>query len=161
MEDESGARYSDRSARFTLHDETADGSPIRLRGDELDLYMEFQDELYRTIRASVFATPETVADACSFAWLQFLRYQPPRDGAWKGWMVTTAQREAWRLRAIENRDRDLTDAEVKGVLPIDPRDRFAERVAFDSALQQLKRLPPELQRVVLIRCPGLEEGRGG
>jgi DNA-directed RNA polymerase specialized sigma24 family protein len=124
---------------------------IRLRGDELDRYIEFHEELYRTIRHLVFSTPETAADACSFAWLQFLRYQPPRDGNWKGWMVTTAQREAWRLTAIEWRDRDLTEAEVKGALPIDPRDRFAERVAFDAALQQLKKLPPALQRVVLIR----------
>ena len=134
---------------------------IRLRGDELDLYAEFHDELYRTIRGLVFAGPETAADACSFAWLQFLRYQPDRESNWKGWMVTTAKREAWRLNAIERRNRDLTEAEVAGVLPIDPNDRFAESVAFDAALQQLKRLPPELQPVVLIRSPGLEDGRGG
>lgn len=151
VDDETGARHSEEPAPLTLHDDGPDGRPIRLRGDELDRYIEFHDELYRTIRGMVFATPESVADACSFAWLQFLRYQPPREGNWKGWMVTTAQREAWRLRAIELRDRDLTEAEVKGVLPIDPRDRFAERVAFDAALQQLRRLPPELQRVVLIR----------
>jgi DNA-directed RNA polymerase specialized sigma24 family protein len=124
---------------------------LHLRGDELDLYAGFHDELYRTIRAVVFSSRETAADACSFAWLQFLRYQPDRESNWKGWMVTTAQREAWRLNAIEMRNRDLTEAEVTGVLPVDPNDHFAERVAFDAALQQLKRLPPELQRVVLVR----------
>jgi DNA-directed RNA polymerase specialized sigma24 family protein len=124
---------------------------IQIRGDELDLYAEFHEELYRTIRALVFSSPETAADACSFAWLQFLRYQPDRESPWKGWMVTTAQHEAWRLNAIERRNRDFTEAEVKGILPVDPNDRFAERVAFDAALQQLKRLPLELQRVVLIR----------
>ena len=33
----------------------------------------------------------------------------------------------------------------------DPRDRYDERIRFDAALKELRKLPPALQRVVLIR----------
>ena len=92
-----------------------DEPPIRLRGDELDLYGEFHAELWRTIRATVRAPIETIDDACSFAWMQFLRYQPDRDASWQGWLVTTAQREAWRLNAIEWRERDFTHDEFLAI----------------------------------------------
>ena len=95
----SGDNDRDRPGRLTFTpagDASGAGQSetIRLRGDELDLYAEFHDELYRTVRGLVFSGPETAADACSFAWLQFLRYQPDRESNWKGWMVTTAKREA-------------------------------------------------------------------
>jgi hypothetical protein len=47
------------------------GAPIGLRGDELDLYMEFHRELFQDVRRTVNTSIETVADACSFAWVQF------------------------------------------------------------------------------------------
>ena len=128
-----------------------DEPPLRLRGDELDLYGEFHAELWRTIRATVRAPIETIDDACSFAWMQFLRDQPDRDASWRGWLVTTAQREAWRLNAIEWRDRDFSHNEFLSNRQVDPRDRYDGADRFDAALQQLKKLPPELQRVVLIR----------
>ena len=123
-----------------------DVAGIRLRGDELDRYIEFHEELYRTIRHLVFSTPETSADACSFAWLQFLRYQPPRGGNWKGWMVTTAQREAWRLTAIEWRDRDLSEAEVKA------RCRSTRAIASRSAWRSTLRC--KSSRSCRRRCSG-------
>ena len=107
-----GSDDRDRPGQLTITLDDDAGRPgepetLHLRGDELDLYTEFHDELYRTIRSMVFSSRETAADACSFAWLQFLRYQPDRESNWKGWMVTTAKHEAWRLNAIEQRNRDL------------------------------------------------------
>jgi hypothetical protein len=79
--------------------ETEPDPRVRFRGDELDLYAEFHPELLRMLRANVRCAPEDIDDAASFAWVQFLRYQPSRDNAWKGWLYRTAQREAWRLNA--------------------------------------------------------------
>jgi len=35
--------------------------------------------------------------------------------------------------------------------PIDPRDRLSERVEFQAAMQELRKLPPLLQEVVVVR----------
>jgi DNA-directed RNA polymerase specialized sigma24 family protein len=35
--------------------------------------------------------------------------------------------------------------------PIDPRDRYEERLDFAAALQELRKLPPQMQEVILIR----------
>jgi hypothetical protein len=43
------------------------------------------------------------------------------------------------------------DPDRKLVVQPDPRDRYDERIRFDAALQELTKLPPALQRVVLIR----------
>ena len=40
---------------------------------------------------------------------------------------------------------------ASSIVQPDPRDRYDERIRFDAALQELKKLPPALQRVVLIR----------
>jgi hypothetical protein len=76
---------NDGGSRYLERDATA----IRLRGDELDRYIEFHEELYRTIRHLVFSTPETAADACSFAWLQFFAASR---------LATAAGRVGWSRR---------------------------------------------------------------
>jgi DNA-directed RNA polymerase specialized sigma24 family protein len=70
--------------------------------------------------------------------MEFLRHQPDRDGGWKAWLVTTAQREAWKL---DGKERAHTGFEVEGRddgltrEPADPRDvvgiRFELRFALD------------------------------
>jgi DNA-directed RNA polymerase specialized sigma24 family protein len=97
---------------------------------------------------------ENAEDACAHAWLKFLQRQPDRDGQrWKGWLYVTAKREAWRLNALEFKERE--DLPAPGapdlVDPIDPRDRLSERVEFQAALQELRKLPPLLQEVVVVR----------
>jgi len=52
----------------------------------------------------VNTSPDIVDDACNFAWMEFMRCQPDRDRNWRSWLVTTAQREAWRLHADDTRD---------------------------------------------------------
>ena len=70
--------------------------------------------------------------------MQFLRYQPERDRQWRGWLVRTAQCEAWRLTAprpevpFVGYD-DLTPGAESE--PADPRDRLEERLEFHAALQ--------------------------
>ena len=83
----------------TAAESEADEPPIRFRGDEPELYLEFNHQLVKMLSAAVRAAPEDVEDAASFAWVQFFRHQPDRDGQWKGWLFRTAQRESWRLTA--------------------------------------------------------------
>ena len=84
------------------------------------------------------ASWEVIEDACSFAWVEFFRYQPDRDRSWKGWLVTVARREAWRLNALDLREREAVRGEDLPVEPIDPRDRHAEILEFRAAIDELK-----------------------
>jgi hypothetical protein len=55
----------------TTADPGGDEPPIRFRGDEPELYLEFNHELVKNIAAAVRATPQDIEDACQFAWIQF------------------------------------------------------------------------------------------
>ena len=59
------------------------------------------------LRATVNSSLETADDACAFAWVQFMREQPDREQSWRGWLFRVAQREAWRLNALEWQERDF------------------------------------------------------
>ena len=101
-----------------------------------------------------YVSHENAEDACAHAWLKFLQRQPDRDGdRWKGWLYVTAKREAWKLNALEFKEReDLPASGAPDIVePIDPRDRLSERVEFQAALQELRKLPPLLQEVVVVR----------
>ena len=50
---------------------------MRFRGDEPELYLAFNHELVKLIERDARAAPEDIEDACSLAWIQFFRYQPP------------------------------------------------------------------------------------
>src|SRR5262249_50384182 len=70
----------------------------QLLGDEAELFRDYNDHLMRQIdRHVTTSSPHTVEDACSFAWAQFLRYQPNRSDNWRGWLFQTAIREAWLI----------------------------------------------------------------
>jgi DNA-directed RNA polymerase specialized sigma24 family protein len=106
------------------------------------------------VRDVQYVSHENAEDACAHAWLKFLQCQPDRDGdRWKGWLYVTAKREAWKLNALEFKERE--DRPIPGasdiVEPVDLRDRLSERVEFQAALQELKKLPPLLQQVVVVR----------
>ena len=96
---------------------------------------------------------ENVEDACAHAWVEFLRHQPDRDhGRWKGWLYVTAMREAWKLNALEFKERaDIRQDDVADVDLVDPHDRLSGRLEFQAALQELRKLPPLLQEVVVVR----------
>lgn len=126
-------------------------SPIRFRGDELDLYAEFHFELLRKVQSRVNTSRENVDDACAFAWVQFFAHQPDRDGAWKSWLYRVATHEAFTLDKLGRREADLVGDRAQDIDVADPRDRPAERDEFLSAMQELQRLPPRLQQLVLLR----------
>ena len=59
-------------------EEGGDEPPIRFRGDELDLSAEFHFAVVMKVQRAVVTPPEVVADACSYAWVEFLKHQPER-----------------------------------------------------------------------------------
>ena len=117
----------------TTADPDGDEPPLRLRGDELDLYGGFHAELGRSINRAVNASWETVDDACAFAWLEFLRVQPNRHENWRGWLFRTAQREAWRLSALEWKERETQGA---GGLASSRIPSIGTRSVWTSGLQE-------------------------
>jgi RNA polymerase sigma factor (sigma-70 family) len=125
--------------------------PVEFRGDELDLYGEFHFELVRKVERRVNTSRENVDDACAFAWMQFFKHQPDRDGEWKGWLYRVATRRAFALDRLDRRDVDLVDDLGHDIELEDPRDRHGERDEFIAAVQELQRLPLRLQRLVLLR----------
>jgi hypothetical protein len=83
---------------------------------------------------------------------RILKHQPDREsGSWRGWLYRTAQHEAWRLNALEWKERSVADSSGEPLEPPDLRDRYEERLEFQAALQELRKLPPQLQQAVLIR----------
>jgi len=124
---------------------------IRFLGDEPDLYLEFNRQLVARVSNVVIAPREDVEDACAFAWVQFFRYQPERDQNWHGWLFRTAQREAWRLTAIRNRDRPLiSTAQDREQIDSDPAVRLQFRENFGEAMAELKQLPKPMREVVFV-----------
>lgn len=75
-------------------DEDRRGDRPRLRGDEADLFREYNRRFVRTVQSRTNAPREIVDDACGFAWQQFMRHQPDRDRNWRSRLLTTAEREA-------------------------------------------------------------------
>ena len=57
-----------------------------LRGDLEAVFARHQPAVKRAVAASVVATDAVVEDACSCAWLAFLRCQPDRASA-RGWLI--------------------------------------------------------------------------
>jgi hypothetical protein len=82
-------------------------SPSML-GDEADLFRDFNPRLVRIVQRRTNAPREIIDDACAYAWQQFLQHQPDRDRGWRAWLVTTAEREAWRLNKVEARNLSLS-----------------------------------------------------
>jgi DNA-directed RNA polymerase specialized sigma24 family protein len=75
------------------------------RGDEAELCRAYNDELLQTVARSVRASsPQTIEDACAFAWAKFMENQPDRDRNWRGWLFRVAQFESWRLERERSHD---------------------------------------------------------
>lgn len=138
--------------------------PLRLQGDESDLYRRHHQELERRVRRLVNTDEDTVRDACAQAWMTFLRAQPRRETVLP-WLTTVAQREAWRIHGASHRHASLDADFALGQLPdpeagaglgrppragepgINPQDLHAE---VTDALALVAELPPR-QATVLVR----------
>jgi hypothetical protein len=54
------------------------------RGDETELYEQFNRRLMLKVAGLVNTSPDIIEDACAFAWVQFMRYQPSRERPARG-----------------------------------------------------------------------------
>ena len=87
-----------------------------------------------------------------------MRYQPDRDGNWRSWLITVAQREAWRL---DGKERGHIGFEVGGRddlirEPADPRDVVAIRSELRSALDALAAVPERRREVKALWVTGFK-----
>jgi RNA polymerase sigma factor (sigma-70 family) len=109
---------------------------VRKQGDETELYAVYAAQLRRIVAHQVRTSSANIDDACAFAWLQMLRYQPGRETL-LGWLVKTGTREAVRLDRRARRDEVFADGvdETHGVVPsIEVRlEVLAAREAITSA----------------------------
>ncbi len=65
-------------------------------GDEAELYAQLATRLTKIVARQVRTSSANIEDACSFAWLQMLRYQPARETV-LAWLIRVGTREAIRL----------------------------------------------------------------
>jgi len=121
------------------------------------MHREYARQLERRVERRARASPETIEDACSFAWLQLLTHtyidlDAPTTERALGWLTQTATREAWRLEARRRRD-GLAD---QVVLERELRLREQTALATDEIVAQRERLAlvapiPERPRRFLLR----------
>ena len=121
-----------------------------LRGDEAQLFRTYEVALHCAVRAKVQAPESLIEDACSFAWLQFLRCQPDRATAFP-WLRLVAVRECWRLSRRERRDAHLE--ELPGFQPPAP-DTVESGVEARRALHTLASLPGRQRRYLTLLVSG-------
>lgn len=138
----------------------ADSSaPPPPRGDEAQLFREFNDDLMRLVNSNVHSSsPQTVEDACAFAWTKFMEHQPDRDQNWRGWLFRTAQREAWAIERALAAVRDPADNHARfgygpGVAP-SAFDDMELQARVEDAISILRGLPERLQHVAMLRALG-------
>src|SRR4051812_26017901 len=127
---------------------------LPLRGDEAQLFDQFDAELRRRVQRDVNTSRANVEDACAFAWLQFLRHQPDRDRAWRAWLVQVARREAYRLSRTEWRAPVPLGSPDDFIEPPDPRADLDQAVEVREALELLGELRPRLRPIAFLRATG-------
>jgi DNA-directed RNA polymerase specialized sigma24 family protein len=135
------------------------GRRPRLVGDEAELFREFNPHFVRILQRRTNVPPEIVDDACAFAWQQFLQHQPDRDRNWRAWLVTTAEREAWRLNDLEAGHASLSIADLEHVGPAgsdvaDDRNHAAIRLRLRDALDAFARLPDRRREIKALQITG-------
>ncbi len=135
---------------FDVHDRT---SPCC---DETTLFAELHPKLARQVRRLVRTSEQNVQDACSFAFLQLLRYQPSREGVFS-WLLTVAVREAVKLDQRGRRDRRLPAREDGVELePVDERANPALWLETLAALEAIAAvgLTARQARIVALHAAG-------
>jgi hypothetical protein len=136
-----------------------EGARPPLRGDEAELFRDFNRQFVRTVQWRTNAPREIVDDACAFAWQQVMRHQPDRDRNWRAWMLTTAEREAWRLREIEASHLSLSvdddETPVAWDVP-DRRDQLAIRMRLREALGALADVPEGRRDIKALQITGFQ-----
>ena len=120
------------------------------------LHAEHARQLEELVARHARATPQTIEDACSYAWMQLLTHPCINvcRPCWSAlaWLTQTAMREAWRLEADRAREELVDDAALERARrrrqDIAPAaDEVADRHARLDLVAQL----PERPRRFLLR----------
>ena len=120
-----------------------------LRGDEPQVFAAHHAALRARVARHVDTRSSNVDDACSFAWLQLLRYQPDRGKALE-WLTTVAIREARRL---DRADRRLARLEAAAE-PCTPSNVLTHEQARE-ALEVVAVLPDRQRQAFALHVAGL------
>jgi RNA polymerase sigma factor (sigma-70 family) len=121
-----------------------------LAGDEGRLFQAHHAQLVRLVASNVNASLHTVEDACAFAWLQLLCYQPDRRHL-LNWLIQVATREVWRLTAQEWR----MAVDLEAVEGSESPESLAEsRISWVQSADAVATLRPDEQRLLLLSAAG-------
>lgn len=132
--------------------------PIRRppqRGDEVELFERYADQLVRTVQGAIGAPIHIAEDACAIAWLQLLRYQPDRDWIF-AWLRVVATRETVRLVKAQTRHAAFEEDPVEPApWHADRRADFELTVEAREALEHIAALTPQQVRIFSLHLAGL------
>jgi RNA polymerase sigma factor (sigma-70 family) len=154
---ESGRVRSPVAARPPRVPNLNDPQPRRTNRDRDPLtiyYARTSDALERYLAREVTAPPELIADACSFAWCQFVRHQDEVDieaGAF-WWLVRTASREAWRL--AKQARREVASGTSMDLPLASTSDDTAEVAEHRMLLREVDTLPARQRQLLLLQAAG-------
>lgn len=117
------------------------------------LYESHATRLQRVVASKVRATPETIEDACGFAWAQLVAHtevDPASSGAY-GWLIMVAVREVWNLtgRAIP-----ADDVEVESIGTLDNSADLDTIVESHEAREIIAQLPERQRKVKTLQVLG-------
>jgi DNA-directed RNA polymerase specialized sigma24 family protein len=95
--------------------------PRRTTPDRIEriaaMHAQHARRLERQVACRVYATPQTIEDACSFAWMQLVRHTSVDlglpDAPALGWLSLTATREARSLEAKRAREQLVDDIDLE------------------------------------------------
>ena len=105
-------------------------------GDEAELYAQLATRLTTIVARQVRTSSANIEDACSFAWLQMLRYQPARETV-LAWLIRVGTREAIRLDRGARRNHATANGssgESRGVDECRPIEAHLEMLAARDAI---------------------------
>lgn len=124
------------------------------------LFESHSARLQRTLASRVNARPQTIEDACSHAWAQLVRVGDPDNPQVFGWLLITAEREAWLLAKRESAATSL-DA-IEGYDAPAPEGESAEAIVGEHELREkIATLPVRQQQVMILRAAGLSREQIG
>lgn len=109
---------------------------LALRGDEGQLFVVHGAKLRSIVGREVRTSEANLDDACSFAWLQMLRYQPERERL-LAWLCRTAIREAIKLDRRAQRSCDLVDGGEADIRHADTGNPVDDRLELLTAREAI------------------------
>jgi RNA polymerase sigma factor (sigma-70 family) len=119
------------------------------------LFVEASETIESIVARRVRAPRATIEDACAFAWARLVARPDVVDGASAraiGWVARVAEREAWRLSALEH---DVATPDALALLDHRPGDEDpVEQVAQREVLRALAELPPRQRRALELQAQG-------